>query len=780
MALTTSQYELLYMEIGISEIPRSFFTEESREDNTLFDLSSHARAREAIAFGLKLRSNGFHVFVVGEDRSGCVTATLDYLNNYVQTCEPPPDWVYVNNFRQPHKPIPLSLPNGMGCKLKKSVYDHIKNIEAVLKKAFTHPVYLEKIDKLSIYFKNLIQEELKKIRQFASKHGFNVIQTPEGFHLEASKTTKKNGATSKTATKKRESDESQIKEQLNRLTLNMNLESRQIRKEIEVLQITEAKYVTGPLWERFRSEYEGYLGMWINEFEADTLQSMALFMEENESERRKNFERYAINLFVDNQYYEHPRVLIEANPSHENLFGAIKHRVSMSGAFETNFTMLRAGSLHKVNGGMLILRAEALAKDPDLWEKLKVALRDRVIRIQDSSKEGPTSLLIDAPSPKVIPLDVQVFIIGQSRWYYGFFFNDPEFRLHFKIKGDIDLDLDITRENVRVYKTLIQQTTKNMYNFSITMEAVQYLTQCSSRWAEDRSKLSGRFELIYDVIAEAIAFARLENTTMVDKGHIRKTLLGRRSRNSRVEEQYYENILKNIIYIDTVGRAIGQVNALTVLSQSDHQFGLPARISARTFMGHKGVINIERLTEMSGPIQQKGAFILEGFLSSAFAQKFPLSYSCSLTFEQGYYDVEGDSASLAELCAILSSLSEIPLRQDLAITGSVDQFGMSQAVGGIHHKVEGFFEICQRRRLTGTQGVIVPYSNREHLTVKDEVVQAVKDKAFHIYTVKNIHEALELLTGIKSEITKSVWGIKYRGIYHKVYKKLESFHKALG
>jgi len=796
------QYELNHEQVGIPHfkpVSTADLGKNPTKPHTLFDLSSHSRARDAIEFGLSLRKNDFHVFVVGEDRTGRMSATLTYLNDHIKSLPAPSDWVYLNNFKQSHKPLPFKLPNGMGSKMLKGFKEHIKNLESVLKKTFTSPTYLKQIDKISLQMNEQLQEDLDKIRIFANKHGYEVVQTPEGFQIEEleekpeshDSSSLKQEETSvkkpKKITKKESKAESpivQIKDQLNRLTLAVSLASRHVLKEIKTIQESLAKNVTKTLWQRFRTDFQKYLGGWIDEFEADVLEHIDLFLAEDEGEggteerSKTHYERYHVNLFVDNKMHKHPQVILESNPTYENLFGSIKNRISVNGTYETNFTLMRPGMIHFANEGILVLRAEAIAKDPEIWEHLKSALRDKKARLQDHAREHSGSPLIDAPDPRSIPLDIQVFIVGQPLWYYSFFFSDPEFRIYFKIKADIDPNLPITPQNVFVYSRLIQQSANKM-NVAMTTEAVYYLTQCSARWSGSREKLSARFEIVSDVLAESAAFAREEGVKTVEKRHIRKSLLGRRSRNARLEDYTLEEIIKNTILIDTDGMVVGQINGLTVLSHGDFSFGLPARISARTYAGKLGVINIERLTDMSGPIQQKGAFILDGYLNGLFAQKFPVSFSCSLTFEQSYSDVEGDSASLAELCAILSSLAKVPLRQDIAITGSINQFGVSQAVGGIYHKVEGFFEICQRRGLTGKQGVIVPRANIANLTLKDELVDAIKQGQFHIYAVDNVTQALEILTGIPSHCEKKIFGTKRTGVFEKAYETLKEYNRII-
>ncbi len=748
---------------------------------TFFDLSSHKRARQAIRFGLKMHDYGFHIFVSGEERSGRMTATLAYLKKHIQNLPPPKDWVYLNNFKLPHRPKPYFLPNGKARKLKDHLNQLIDHMKVILDKTLNHPTYLKKIDQLNTQFHKQIEQELQKIQSFAEHKGYSLQQEEEGFDI---------NIINPLSHIPSETNLEDIKYRLERLSLQTTKASEKLEEQIEKLKRDTAQKALSIPLKKFKKEYGPYLGSWIEDFIEDVLEHIDTFLKVSQSSSTGNpldlKEWYGVNILADNGTARHPSVILESRPTYENLFGSIKYRTGSAGNIETNFTMIRPGALHLVNEGILVLRAENIASNSELWEPLKAALRDRSIRIEEPARENSLPLL-DAPEPYPIPLKIQVVLIGSPYWYYNFFFNDPDFLSYFKIKADIDADLPATLENVKIYRSFIEQSAVELTGLKIEEDAVDTLLYYSARQVGDFQKLTARFELITDILYEAFALKTDQET--LTQSLINAALQQRLERNSAVEEKSFQEILDKKVLIQLQGTAIGQANGLSVLSTGDHHYGLPCRISARTYAGNKGVLNIERLTDLGGPIQQKGAFILEGFLNALFAQDFPLSYTCSLTFEQNYFDVEGDSASMAELMAIFSSLSGIPLRQDIAITGSMNQFGCSQPVGGIHYKIEGFHQACKAQGLTETQGVIIPRSNLINLTLRDNVLQDIQDKKFFIWPVESVFEAIELMTGypcgldLENGLPKTSgypsFHFKPQSIFDKIAQQLKKYHLSL-
>jgi predicted ATP-dependent protease len=513
-----------------------------------------------------------------------------------------------------------------------------------------------------------------------------------------------------------------------------------------------------PLLDKLEADFNQHAGLarWLVELRADIIENLELLGEPPSGDKAAELateiaaeERYAVNLLVDHGDDPHPQVVVEPNPSYENLFGTIEYR-SVNGVAETDFTLIRAGALHRANGSVLVLRADAMAQRGEAWGFLKAALRDGVIRIEELHRQGGMPMA-GAPQPKPIPLQVKVVIVGAPRWYYTFFSSDPDFTTYFKVKADIDPDMPADESNLRVYAGLIDATARR-YSDGCDKEAMQRLLGEASRWAADRRKLSARYELVEDVIAEAAAIASRASggrrARRITAEHVRRALDERRQRNARVEDRSHEQLRDGVVMIDTAGARIGQINALTIRDLGDYDFGLPSRVTARVFVGRHGIVNIERSIEMGGPIQQKGVFIIGGYLNGRFARSYPLSFSATLTFEQNYGGVEGDSASMGELLAILSALSDVPLRQDIAITGSVNQNGESQAVAGVSRKVEGFYRTCAERGLTGSQGVLIPAANERNLVLSEEVTEAIADGRFHVWSMRDVDDALELLTGL--------------------------------
>ncbi len=613
------------------------------------------------------------------------------------------------------------------------------------------------------------------------------MASQDGLSLELSETTDEVGRT-EVLDSKATKDLMILRTSLARLNISATLANQKVDKQIQQLKQSAVRNAIGPLFQAYKDEFSLHLKGWIDEFKRDVLQNLQLFFEEETPKAKLSkatLERYTINVMIDHSQSLAAQAILESNPTYENLFGSINYRNSPStGSLETNFTFIRPGALHHANGGVLVLRAQDIAKYEDVWDMLKAALRDRKITIRELYREGGTKL-DDAPSPRSIPLDLQVVLIASPLWYYSFLQTDPEFSAYFKIRAEIDPDLPATSENITIYQKLIRSTCIKETGRDITPAAISYLTGYSARWAHDRQKLSAKFEHINDLLDEADTIASETSLKKpIDEMIIVKALRQRHRRNTCFEDSVIEDIHRNQVLIDTQGRKVGLVNGLTVLSLNDRSFGIPARISARTYVGEEGVVNIERLTELGGPIQQKGAFILEGFLNGVFAQKSRLACSCSLTFEQNYSDVEGDSASMAELIAILSSLANVPVRQDLAITGSINQFGGAQVVGGIHFKVEGFHRLCSERGFTKTQGVIVPNANITNLTLRPDVVADIRQGNFQIWGVDTVWEAIELMTGLEAGLKVNSCGqiigsFKKGSVFDAAAKTLKTFDKSL-
>lgn len=733
-----------------------------------FDFSSHRRARDAIAFGLSMQEPGFNVFVVGEDRSGRMTATLDYLREVVAERPRPDDWIYLNNFRQPHRPTPHRLPAGVGRRFRDAMADLVARMREALTAAFADEDHQARIRSEGERLRADIGRRLEALRVEAQAQGLDIAQTPHGLVIVAAEGAATPGDPGPIAEKLAE---------LNRWAARQHtMAAERVR---EVTREIAGSAVSGLIQETIAAfNAHADLGRWLAEMHTDLLEGLERFLPREAAAGTADTpeQRYAVNLLVDHADDPHPGVVVEPNPTYENLFGRIEYR-QVGGVFETDFTRIRGGALHRANGGILVLRADALAAQPMVWQFLKGALRDGVIRIEERHRAGSIPL-VGAPQPAPIPLEVKVFVVGAPRWYYTFFSADPEFQTYFKVKADIDPEMPATQANVDTYAGLIRGLAARHSGAVCDPAALTRLLGIASRWSGDRRKLSSRFELIEDVVCEALHLAAGTPPCLTERD-VAAAMVQRRQRNARFEDRMQESIREGAIMIDTKGSVVGQVNALVVRDVGDHSFGLPSRVTARVSVGRLGVVNIEREALLGGPIQQKAAMVLQGFLAGHFARRIPLSFTASVTFEQSYGGVEGDSASLAELVAIMSDLSGLPARQDLAITGSVNQRGQAQAVGGVHAKIEGFFRTCSETGLTGTQGVVIPAANEPSLVLDDPVAEAVAAGRFAIWSVTTVDEALELFLGRPAGGPDPAGAYPPDSVYGLAMAQLEAFDRII-
>jgi predicted ATP-dependent protease len=753
----------------------------------VFALSSHRRAREALEFGLSVTEAGFHIFVVGEDRSGRMTATMDFLEAAVALRPPPPDWIYLNDFRDPLSPAPFSVPPGVGRQLQRRIAELVHQLEDAIRHAFASEEYEAQLRATAERLRSEVQKRVEALREEAQAHGLDIVDTPQGAMVAARESEDAPNGGERAETKEQRAAlieaGQQFADRLADIKRWAVKERAVMAAHVNELNRQIADQVTAPLFESVIDEFAAHadLAVWLAEMRADVVENLDAFRPPSEDapEYDPPERRYSVNLLVDNASTPHPPVVLEANPTYENVFGRIEYRQIGAGALQTDYTLVRAGSLHRANGGILVLRAEALARNAATWDFLKGALRDRTIRIEEPNRVG-TVPIAGAPRPGPIPLEVKVVIVGAPRWYSAFFAVDPEFETYFKIKAEIDDRMDATPENLAIFAKRIRERVETHANATCDDSAIARLLAVAARYAEQRDKLTARFELIDDLVDEAVMLAPAGNPRQITHDCVSAALQSRLRRNGLIEDRVREVIARGVITIDTSGAVVGQVNALTVREASDHTFGAPSRVTARASIGRLGVSNIERDVELGGPIQQKGVLVLQGFLAGRFARRIPLSFNCSITFEQSYGGVEGDSASMAELVAVLSDLAGVPVRQDIAITGSVDQRGRTQPVGGVPHKIEGFFRTCLAAgALTGTQGVVIPTANRANVVLHEDVAETIAVGGFHIWEAASIDEVIELMTGMKPGEPDANGRYPPDTVYGRVMAQLETFDRVL-
>jgi predicted ATP-dependent protease len=758
----------------------------------VFALSSHARAREALDFGLAARDPGFNIFVVGEDRSGRMTATLAYLDQAVAGGTKPDDWIYLNNFSRPNEPLALRLPAGEGRRFRDAMTAMVPNIREALNQAFAREEYRQRVEQQSADVRAEIGRSIEAAREEAGKSGLSIMQSPQGLMVVSlGEDGQPRDMTQVPEAERREIEvtAARIKEMLGEINRDAARRQAELAEETRALTRSVAEAAAGGLVDELASRFadQRSLVRWLEGFRADLFENIGLFATGEDGEggeapmpvpRQSPEHRYAVNLLVDNSDTSGPPVVLEGNPTYENLFGRIEYR-QVGGVLQTDFSLVRPGALHRANGGVLVIRAEAIAAHADSWNQLKGAIRDGVIRMEEQYRAGGVPVA-GAPKPQPVPLDVKVVIVGAPNWYYTFFSVDPEFQAYFKVKAEIDADMDATQANIGCYAGLVQGFANKHGATTCTDDALAYLLGYAARIAADRTKLSARFELVEDIVNEAIYVARAGGGGQIDRAAVQIARQARRTRNARVEDRSQEQIRRGAVMIATSGEAIGQVNGLTVRSMGDHSFGSPSRVTARTSIGRRGVTNIEREVMLGGPIQQKGALVIQGFLAGRFARRIPMSFNASITFEQNYGGVEGDSASLAEILAIVSDLAEVPLRQDLAVTGSVNQHGEVQAIGGLVEKAEGFYRTCSEAgALTGTQGVVFPRANEPNLVLDDAVAADVAAGRFHVFSAAHVDEAVELFTGMEPGTPDADGNYAPGTVYGRIAARLEAFDAAL-
>ena len=708
-------------------------------------------------FGLSMSEPGFNIFVLGLDRAGRMTATLEYLKKSMEERPAPQDWVYLNNFSRTNRPRPYALPAGEGRKLADAMETLVSHLREAFASAFNAPAHLTETQTQTEEARAQLREKFDALREYARERGLDVQENEKGVMIVALNEEGEPVSLDEIPKERRAEAEDafeEVAEEARKTLLSTRDLEEQISDTLDALRRGAAKVVLKPRIRKIRDKFTAPgMKAWFEALEKDILDNIDAFEEASDQPAIDSGDgkmpetvddRYAVNLLIDHSRDKHPDVVLEPSPSYDNLFGQIQYR-PVAGGMHPHFSLIKPGALHRANGGVLVLRAESLVEHEDSWAFLKAALRDGEIRIEETHKSGPPTA--GAPEPRPIPLDVKVVIVGAPKYYYTFFSLDVDFRNHFRVKADIDADMPAAGRNISIYTGLLRDSALSRTGIPLDNGAIRQLLGQAARWAGERDKLTAQIERVEDVAIEAGALAKTDKRSSIRAADVRRAIEERRHRNSRLEDRSHERVQRREILIDSYGAVVGQVNALTVLDYGDHAFGLPARVSARSYVGSLGVLNIERMVDMSGPLQQKSVMTIEGFLKSRFAQEFPLSFACNVTFEQNYGGIEGDSASMAELCAIISSISNIPMRQNIGVTGSMNQFGQAQPVGGISHKIEGFYRICADQGFTGDQGVILPLANAENVVLREEVVQAIRQGKFNIWTVEHINDAIELLSG---------------------------------
>ena len=760
--------ELSYQKLR-NECDLKAITCETTEDiQPLEGIIGQDRAVKAFKFGVEVKERGFNIYVAGYPGTGRMTAAKNFLQEIAKKKPVPSDWCYVYNFRNPYEPKAVKLPAGKGIHLRDDMANFIVEARRVLPKSFESEDYGAR---RAAAIRTVEEERQKLIGQLtkrAQEEGFVLQASPVGVFmipvikgkpLTDQEFMALDPKTRETIEKKR----GQLSEEFRNAMQQLRELEGKAHEALQKLNRDIAIYAIGHIVAELKKEYKDFPDVinYIDNVQNDLLENLVQFIRpESETPqpdalqfpwtKELPFRRYEVNIIVDNSETEGAPVIIELNPSYQNLFGKIEKEAQF-GVLTTDFTLVHSGSVHKANGGYLVLRVEQLLRNPLSWESLKTALASEQLTVEEPG-ERLGFITVKGLKPEPIPLSVKVILIGDPLLYQMLYMYDMDFRELFKVKADFDTTMDRTEENMRNYAAFMCTFCKKENMKHLDGSAIAKVIEYSSRLAEDQNKLSTRFAEIADVIREANFYATQENVQYVTASHIKKAIEEKVYRSNLIQAKIQELIQKNVFLIDTDDEAVGQLNGLSVIELGDFAFGRPSRVTASIGMGREGIIDIEREAKLGGPIHTKGVMILSGFLAGRYAREKPLSLSARLVFEQSYEGVEGDSASSTELYALLSTLSGLPIKQSFAVTGSVNQKGEVQAIGGVNEKIEGFFEVCKAKGFTDRQSVIIPESNVQNLMLKEEVVEAVKAGKFHIYPVKTIDEGIELLTGVKAGV----------------------------
>ncbi len=745
----------------------SWTFETTAELEDLPEVVGQDRAMDAVRFGVGIRRTGYNLFALGPPATGKRSTIRHFLERTAASEKNPSDWCYVHNFDEPHRPIALELPPGQGSRLRDDIEQLLEELRVVLPAAFEKEDFRARKQALEDGLKDRQQRALAALGERARAAGIALVHMPVGFMfapVEGDRLLPPEEFEKRPEETRRrvEAATAELQEELKTLLREMRAWEKEGREAVRALNREVTSAAVGHLLDALRTRYAGLerVVAYLDSLEKDVVSNAGDFLGSSDSaplsfgalalpawgKGPASLRRYGVNLLVDHSQTKGAPVLYEDHPSYDNLVGGVEH-IAQLGTLLTDHNLIKAGALHRANGGYLMLDARLVLLQPYAWEGLKQALRSGEVAIESIGQMLGLAATVTL-DPEPIALNLKVVLLGDRILYYLLCQLDPDFGELFKVAADFDDEIARTPENDFLYARLVATVSRREGLLPFARGAVVRLIEHSARLAGDAERLSTRVGLVADALREADYWARAAGRSAVSAEDVQRAIDAERHRSDRIEEKLRDEIRRGTILIDTCGEAVGQINGLSVVTLGRYSFAKPSRITARVRLGRGEVTDIEREVEMGGPLHSKGVFILAGVLGARYAKDRPLALSASLVFEQSYGTVEGDSASLAELVVLLSALAEAPIRQSLAVTGSVNQQGQVQAVGAVNEKIEGFFDVCAAAGLTGTQGVLIPESNVRHLMLRHDVVEAVSAGRFQIHAVGNVDEAVALMTGV--------------------------------
>ena len=749
------------------------------------------RAIKALEFGLNVDVKGYNLYLEGPSGVGKTMYTKRYLDTISKKKKIPTDWCYIYNFSNPNEPIAVSLPAGQGKEFKETMDQFIKDIKNDINSTFSNEDF--EIEKNSIrqQYEQKRTILLEKLNKESAKYGFEVKSAENGIYMKPivdGKALKEEEFEQLDEDVKKEYEDKSniVQEQIISVISQIKTIEKEADTKIEEWQSNIALLTVNARINLIKAAYKKNkkINKFLTDIKQNILKNISAFMEQKPHTSQpgapvppqsKPWENYRVNLFIDNSELEGAPVIMDSNYSYHNIFGKLEYE-NYYGSLKTDHTMLKAGLIQKANGGYIIFQAKDLLENQMCYNALKKALRMKETSIENTADQRSSMVMVSL-KPEPIPLDVKVILIGNSNIYHSLLAVDEDFRKLFKAKVEFEDDAPRTDENVVKLARFMHGFCEQEELMHLDKYAVAKIIEYASRLADNQNKLSTRFNDLAQIIGEACTWAKMSKSKVVKEEHVVKALEESVERVKKYDEKYTEMIRENTLLISTEGEKVGQINGLTVMTIGDYTFGKPAKITANTYTGKNGIINVEREVKMSGSSHSKGVLILNGYLGEMFAQDIPLSLTASICFEQLYNGVDGDSASSTELYALLSSLSDLPINQSIAVTGSVNQKGDIQPIGGVNAKIEGFYQVCKMRGLNGNHGVMIPIQNVANLNLSDEVVEAVKDKKFHIYAISNIEEGIEILTGVPAGKRDKNGNFPAGTVNHLVYEKLKKYAK---
>jgi len=788
--------ELTAEQVRLQCPPTMFNCNSTEELKPKDGIIGQARALSALKFGLNIGKPGFNVYVSGLAGTGRTTAIKSFMEALAAKKETPSDWCYVHNFRDSYCPHALGVPAGRGKTLRKDMEVAVDGARRSLVQTFTSKEYAERREEITEDFNKKRAAVFKMLEKKAREKGFILQATPVGVVFVpaadgqpmSEEAYNKLGDAEREALKKKQDE---LTDELKAQIAKLSTEQSAIDKQLEDTDREMAGYSVRYLFEKLGEKYSQLpqVVAYLKDVEQDIIEHFEQFRAEpkaqdgdpmasmREMAHQQALRKYEVNLLVDNSEVKGAPVILELNPTFNNLFGRMEKEAQF-GALSTDFTMIKGGSLHHANGGYLVVRIEDILTNFQSWEGLKRTLRDGKLVIEELG-ERLGFVVTKSLRPEPIPLELKVVLIGEPMFYYLLLRLDMDFKELFKVKADFDSRMDRTNSNLKDYAAVICRICHSESLKHLSRDALAQIIEHSSRLAGDQKKLSALFADIADILREASFWAEEDKAKHIEGRHVDKAIEEKVYRSNLIQQRINEMIANGMILIDAGGEKVGQVNGLSVIDLGDFAFGRPTRITASVGLGRGGLIDIEREAKLGGRLHTKGVMILNGYIADKFVGDTPLSLSARLVFEQSYEEIEGDSASSTELYAILSRLADVPIKQGIAVTGSVNQKGEVQAIGGINEKIEGFFEVCRAKGLNGEQGVLIPASNVRNLMLKEEVAAVVREGKFHIYPVSTIDQGIEVLTGVKAGKHRKDGSFAPGSINDRVQKRLTSLAEKL-